>query len=416
MKKRVFLYCFLFVTLWGTQLHSVAQALKELPAYRCVHYQKNTLIFPGEHQRQEHFYAKLDSLLLFNEGNVNIWHVGGSHVQADIFSHRMRSNFSELQPDVVGNRGVLFPYPIARTNYGHNYRMSYTGRWSVGKNTKKEQPYRLGVTGMAASTTDSTASITLRLNTNKQTTRWQFNRLSILGYADSVGTYPYIVWENDTLVAQYDSVGTCYSLCLPELCDSATVRWHIHTNDAFTLTGVLPHYQDHAISYYSSGVNGAALPAWLRCVDLQKQLQVVRPDLAIFAVGINDAAVPSGCFNAETFKDNYRQLIEQVLTVSPNCALLFITNNDSYRYVSRRRMALNTNGPIVQRAFHELAQEYNGCVWDLFSIMGGLDSVNAWEEEQLVRHDRLHFTTQGYELLGDMLYNAILTDYLTGSH
>ena len=76
-------------------------------------------------------------------------------------------------------------------------------------------------------------------------------------------------------------------------------------------------------------------------------------------------------------------------------------------------MSANTNGPIVKRAFYELAQEYNGCVWDLFSIMGGMGSVNAWEEEQLVRHDRLHFTTLGYELLGDMLYNAILTDYLT---
>ena len=79
-------------------------------------------------------------------------------------------------------------------------------------------------------------------------------------------------------------------------------------------------------------------------------------------------------------------------------------------------MTANTNGPLVQRAFYELAQEYGGCVWDLFSIMGGMGSVDNWEEEQLIRPDRLHFTHQGYELLGDLLFNALLTDYLTHSN
>lgn len=414
MKKGLLLYVILSVVLLlFVSRESCAQVLKELPAYRCVHYKHNSLLFPGERDRQDNFYAKLDSLLLFNEGNINIWHVGGSHVQADIFSHRMRSNLSEVQPDIVGNRGVLFPYTIARTNYGHNYKVAYTGEWSSGRNTKKDQPYRLGITGRAACTHDSAASITLQLNTNDQSTQWAFDHLCLLGYADSVHTYPYVKWEQDTLVAQYDSVLHCYSLPLPSVVDSVTIYWHLCPNDYFTLTGIMPTLQQPGISYYSSGVNGAALPAWLRCVDLKKDLQLVRPDLVIFAVGINDAAVPSNVFNVETFKSNYRQLIDQVLSVSPECALVFITNNDSYRYTSRRKMTANLNGPTVKHAFYELAKEYNGCVWDLFTIMGGLGSVNNWEEEQLVRHDRLHFTTQGYELLGDMLYNALLTDYLT---
>ena len=414
MKKTLFTYCIVWIIALccdGTTAH--AQVLKDLPAYRCVRYEQNALLFPGERTRQDHFYRRLDSLLLFNTGNVNIWHVGGSHVQADIFSHRLRSNLSELQPDVVGNRGILFPYPIARTNYSHNYRIRYTGRWTTGKNTKKDQPYLLGITGMAACTNDSTASITVHLNTNQQNTQWQFDQLNILGYADSVDTYPYLLWENDTLIAHYDSLYHYYNLTLPTPADSVTIYWHLQNNDRFTITGIFPQNQQQGISYYSSGVNGAALPAWLRCTNLKQDLSLIHPHLAIFAVGINDAAVPAGAFNVEAFKSNYRQLIEQVLSVSPNCALLFITNNDSYRYVSRRKMSANTNGPIVKRAFYELAQEYNGCVWDLFSIMGGMGSVNAWEEEQLVRHDRLHFTTLGYELLGDMLYNAILTDYLT---
>ena len=75
-------------------------------------------------------------------------------------------------------------------------------------------------------------------------------------------------------------------------------------------------------------------------------------------------------------------------------------------------MAPNANGRVVQEAFYDLAKEYKGAVWDLFDIMGGYGSVDSWELEGLVRRDRLHFTVDGYNLLGDLLYNALLTDYL----
>ena len=43
--------------------------------------------------------------------------------------------------------------------------------------------------------------------------------------------------------------------------------------------------------------------------------------------------------------------------------------------------------------------------------MGGKDSVGRWRDAGLVKKDRLHFTPEGYVLLGDLLYNAIVDDY-----
>lgn len=314
-------------------------------------------------------------------------------------------------PDLASGRGILFPYPIARTNYGYSYKVSYTGGWTTGKNTKKEQPYRLGITGMAAHTSDNNASITLRLNTDGNEL-WKFNELRILGYGSNDSISPYIINGTDTLYAQRDSIKPGYIIHLRNAIDSTTLYMNLDDDEWFTLTGIEPDNRQGGIRYFSSGVNGAAVPAWLRCTDLQRDLQLVKPDLVIFAIGINDAAVPYGRFDAEHFKWGYRQLIDQVLRVSPDCAFIFITNNDSYRYVSRRRMAPNANGRVVQKAFYDLAKEYKGAVWDLFDIMGGYGSVDSWELEGLVRRDRLHFTVDGYNLLGDLLYNALLTDYL----
>jgi lysophospholipase L1-like esterase len=76
-------------------------------------------------------------------------------------------------------------------------------------------------------------------------------------------------------------------------------------------------------------------------------------------------------------------------------------------------MTYNVNGPTVQKAMFELAEEYGAAVWDVYDIMGGKNSVIKWRDAGLIKSDRLHFTPEGYVLLGDLLYNAIVEDYNT---
>ena len=113
----------------------------------------------------------------------------------------------------------------------------------------------------------------------------------------------------------------------------------------------------------------------------------------------------------DKFKENYRRLMRLIRAQSPDCAFIFITNNDSYRYI-RRGMTYNWNTPTVQKAMFELAEEAGAAVWDVYDIMGAKkDCVLKWRDTGLVKPDKLHFTQEGYVLLGDMLYNAIIDDY-----
>lgn len=386
-----------------------------LPYYDCLRYDRTGLHFPGGREAQDAFYEKLDSLLLFHSRNVNIWHVGGSHVQADFFSHRMRSNLTDMQPGNIAVRGILFPFGMANTNRNHNYRMEYTGTWTAGRNIQRDAAFDFGISGIAASTTDSLASLTLVLNVG-MTPTWQFSRLRVMGYASAETVCPFAVEERegmrDTLVAHPDPIYGGWVLPFETLRDSTTVCFRIPQGETFTLTGLIPENDLTGISYYSSGINGAAVPTWLRCSSLARDLGLVRPDLVVFAIGVNDAAVPYGDFNAEAFKNGYRRLIRMVENVSPGCAYIFITNNDTYRRESRRVKRANRNAPLVQKAFFELAEEYGGAVWDVFDFMGGLDSSPRWRDAGLMATDLIHFTRTGYELLGDLLYNAIIEDYM----
>ena len=135
------------------------------------------------------------------------------------------------------------------------------------------------------------------------------------------------------------------------------------------------------------------------------------PDLVIFGIGINDANVPTSRFSAEAFKANYRELINNILAVNPNTAFLFITNNDCRLRVGRRRHVYNGNGSVVEQAMTELAQEFNGAVFNQFQVMGGLGSSSEWVSAGLMNRDHVHFLSPGYRLMGDLIYNAFVQDY-----
>ena len=382
-------------------------AAQELPA--CVHAEESVLHFPGSREAQDRFYAKLDSLVATGRGNVNIWHVGGSHVQAAFFPNRIMNNLDSLF--LRGDRGFLFPLRLAGTNTDRSYNISATGTWEapiLTQSSELRRP-RYGITGYGARTASPDASVSFRLNPDGSD-RWTCESLRVLGYGSTLGAYPYIVCLADTLRFDYDSATHSFLFDLPAPTDSVQVQFHIPAGEEFTLTGLQPISWRPGINYFSSGVNGAALPSWLdKCEDLARDMQLVHPDLAILAVGINDSAVPVNNFNPERFKENYRRLMRMVLETNPECAFIFVTNNDSYRYV-RRGMSYNQNTERVRQAMMELAEEFGAGVWDVYAIMGGAHSVEKWRDAGLARPDRLHFTQVGYELLGDLFTEALMAD------
>ena len=383
----------------------VSSAMPELPD--CADLSKCRLIFPGSRMAQDIFYAKLDELVETGRGNVNIWHVGGSHVQAASFSNRIRDNIDSLT--VRGDRGFLFPMKLANTNYDKSYRIWTTGAWEapiLTKTTTVRRP-RYGVTGYGARTSSPDASVSFRLNPSGDG-RWECSSLRVLGYGSSPRAYPYIICLADTLRFDWEEQTGSYLFDLPAPTDSVLVQFHIPQGEEFVLNGLEPVSWRPGVNYYASGVNGAALPTWLdRCEDLERDLYLVHPDLAILGVGINDSAVSAKDFKPEKFKANYRRLIGMVRRVNPECAFIFITNNDSYRYV-RRGMTWNANAEAVRKAMLELAEEFGAGVWDVYGLMGGAHTVEKWRDAGLVKTDRLHFTDVGYCLLGDLFVQALM--------
>jgi lysophospholipase L1-like esterase len=374
----------------------------------CVHAERSQLVFPASREAQDRFYARLDSLCATGQGNVNIWHVGGSHVQAAFFPNRIMRDIDSVA--LRGDRGFLFPRRLCKTNSDKSYNISSTGEWEapmLTRNSKLKKP-RYGITGFGARTSDPSASVSFNVSPDADSL-WSFGKLRVLGYASSDRVVPRLVSGADTLECRVDEY-SAYLFDLPQKADSVTLILDIPEGESFTLNGFYPMSGRPGVNYFASGVNGAKVTSWMdQCEDLERDLGMVKPDLAILALGINDSACKAKDFSPEKFKNNYRRLISLIHKVSPDCALIFITNNDSYRYISRG-MTYNMNAAAVRQAMMELAAEYGAAVWDLYGVMGEAHSVEKWLAAGLAKPDRLHFTDEGYTLLGDLFFEALMKD------
>lgn len=481
-----------------------------LSKYGFIDTTMNTIRFPMGGESFEPFFRKLDTLVFENRGQVKILHIGGSHLQADIISGRIREHLIKEYPGASAGRGFVFPYSAARTNTPSSYASYYKGIWDMNRNVQKEVTKPLGLLGIAISTSDPRAEITLLLDKYNRNPMWGETRIRLFGYSDNGDVLPILhvdtleilgvpdkenqsfvftpprpidtiqisfLWKDsieqakitklitdsivndsiakanadtikkdsskkdsvpitikDTLATQSASADSMFqgdcnvndALCLAREEQKNKIRKNNllitskfdttktekpQSRPRFTLTGILTETDYPGITYTNVGINGARVHDYFTeiCPQLEKELAYYKPDLVIFAIGINDANVEH--FNDKRFREDYEQLIKRMLKVNPNAALLFETNNDSFRKVKKKRYVQHPNGEVARKSFYMLAEKYKAGIWDKFSIMGGLGSMAKWEKANLAKSDKVHFKLAGYNLLGDMFYKALIKAY-----
>lgn len=510
----------------------------DISKYDFIDTTQNVLLFPNGNSAFEPFFKKMDTLVFENRGQVRIMHIGGSHLQADVISGRIREHLIKEYPGANAGRGFIFPYSAAKTNTPSTYGSYYKGIWDMSKNVLREVKKPLGVLGIAVSTSDPRAEISILLDRYNNEPMWGETKFRLFGYSDNGDVLPVLRVDSTDIYGVLDSASQSYLFTSPRPIDSIQIqfRWidslqqatvasfisdslvldsiaranadstqadsakagsdsaksnadvskkavipqaialpdpsnvaldsmfqgecdvldtaclaqeeaannkmidgalAAATRDSaatdstlldsavvdsaalvkrarprFTLTGILSETDNPGITYTSVGINGARVPNYYKevCPRIENELQFYKPDLIIFAIGINDANVEH--FDAKGFSANYDTLITRFKAINPNVAFIFETNNDMYRKVKKRRYVQHPNGELARQAFFATAQKHKAAVWDKFSIMGGLGSMAKWEKADLAKGDKVHFKLAGYNLLGDMFYKAFINAYM----
>lgn len=456
-------------------------AVDENAGYALFDTTANEIVFPKGDANFQDFYKKLDNLVFEGQGKVRILHIGGSHIQADVISGRIREKLAMKYPAAAADRGFVFPYSAAKTNTPSSYSSVYKGKWTMSKNVLREIKKPLGLLGIAVSTEDPRAEFTIAINRYSPEPIWFYNRARLFGFAEG-DVEPVLRIDSTLIHGTLDSASSSYVFEIPRLSDSlqVTFLWSdttlqdslakaiadsilqdsiraldpvadslyklaqdsiakadslakiakapldsiyqdssiiqdsgvvdIRKYPRFTVSGVLLENDNAGITYQSVGINGAKVTNYFAepCPNFERELEFLKPDLVILAIGINDANVEH--FDEKHFRATYDTLIARIRNVSPNVPVIFTTNNDMYRKV-KRRYVKHPNGKVASDAFKKLADDYGGGVWDMFTLMGGLGSMADWAKAGLAKGDKVHFTHAGYVFLGDMFFKAFQKAY-----
>lgn len=375
--------------------------------YPFVDFEKNNYTFYSERSPNfEHLYFQLDSMIKLKDRKLNFYHIGGSHIQADIYSNDARMFLQTYYPGVPGERGMVFPFDLAGTNNPGNYEFKSPNKWTAYRSVFHKDPeIDYGLLGAVIMCDDSV--IQMNYHHDRTEVRPGFSKVRIY---HNKGDLPYELNFGDEEILITDKKQNLElgftEVTFTDKVDSLDVQFARTTEEPLLLEiyGLLFMNDDPGIAYTSIGINGAGLYTYLDCQRYAEQLKSFPPDFFAFSVGTNDGNVPYSQFDPQVYKNNLEKLMKIALKANPNCALLLTVPNDSYY----RRKYLNKNIAREREVIIELAEEYQMAVWDMYGIMGELGSSRTWQRNGLMRSDLVHFTTTGYHFKGELYIDAFL--------
>ena len=353
-----------------------------------------------------YLYSEIQKMIAKKDRKLNFYHIGGSHIQADIYTHDFRTFLQSNWPGLDGERGLVFPFGLASTNNPSNYNFSSPNNWTGFRSVSaRPEDLQYGLTGAAIKCADSL--IVVNFKHMRSLVKPPFNRLRIYHntgeffYDMNFGSQELFVTDT------YHHADLGYSeIRFSDKMDSLDIQFIRTCNIAtsleiygFEFLNDLP-----GITYNAIGINGAGLYTYLGNEHFLRDLKIHPPDFFAFSLGTNDAYTSYENFNPQKYKENLEEMIKLVLTVNPKCAILLTVPNDCLL----NKKHINKNTDRQREVIYQLAAKYEQAVWDFYGIMGELGSSKSWKENGLMQTDYVHFTAGGYHIKGSLLIDAFL--------
>lgn len=162
------------------------------------------------------------------------------------------------------------------------------------------------------------------------------------------------------------------------------------------------------------GINGARASTVLKWNEslMVHQIQQLSPDLVVVAYGSNE--VDSDGLSRAQLAANVDGLLARLQKAAPHAACLVLGPPDQARFDKERRSWLIPERLEMIVTEQRRVARLRGCAfWDQRAAMGGASSVYLWvgSDPPLARSDHVHMTPAGYRQVGEVLYQALLTNW-----
>lgn len=390
---------------------------------------KDSLLLPGGEADSavfaplQAFFAALDSLQAGKDTVVAVVHLGDSHIQAGHYSGRMM----RLMQQQFGNagRGWIAPFKLSKTNEPDDYFISSVIReWVAGRCVQNTRKTPIGIGGIGIQTVSPSINFDISI-APANGAGYAFNQAVLYRGDKSMPMLPAGVLKDSVRVFRADTVcapgvlaDTFRIACLADTLQLHSSRRKQGTNRLLPASSFTNLYYGFSLTngspgilYHSVGVNGAMFVHYTDEAYM-RQLALLKPSLLIVSLGTNETF--GRRFTSPEFAGQIRRFVGLVKKYMPQTCILLTTPPECYKrtYVKKKRTYVrNENTHRAAQAIVEAARQEGVACWDLFTATGGKNSCRQWHSRGWMGRDRIHFTKEGYQEQGTLLYRALMQTY-----
>lgn len=410
------------------------------------------------------FYEKMYQLEQSKSGKINIVHIGDSHIQADLFTAKIRTQFQKVFGN--GGFGFTFPYSVAKTNNSAPIRYSASGNFQSFRNLYADENRPVGLSGFSMEANSDDFAIQL----NVKDAQFNFTKLKVIT-PQNVNLFDVSVSHKNIVVERkvpkkithkvkpgevLGGIADKYNVSLKALkkanglksdmirdgkvltipskatqSKTSTKTEYIPIElqpslfsndyysetpldkiaivpnqeiDYFALNGLVLENNNSGVIYHSIGVNGAKASDYNKFRLFNEQLPALNPDLVIISLGTNESFDKQ---SGEQYFANLNQMIQGIKDKNPQACVLVMTPPPSVLHRKYKNTFIEKYAELIE----ENANVKNYAVWDLLQVFGGNKSIKRNAAKGYMARDKVHYSKAGYEKQGELFFEAFLQSY-----
>jgi lysophospholipase L1-like esterase len=355
------------------------------------------------------FHARLRAS---GRGPLHILQIGDSHTSADAISNGMRAALQARFGN--GGRGALAPGRPYANYVTWNVTAAQSGGWTASSwtNATPASP-PLGLSGFTQTARAAGETIGVAADAPEH----EFDRLVLCALAQPGG---------GTIVVRIGAEERRWSLDAPRrlaachAVDSAApvTSASVATEDAgvVTITSLATFRRGGGAVVSNLGVIGAQLAHFGRSDErvLRAELAAYRPDLIILAFGTNEGF--DRRVSPRDYEAGLRAQIARVRRLAgANVPILLVGAPDAATRDPAAAGGACGEGYYTPALLGEIrmrqrsvARAMGLAFWDWEAAMGGRCAARAWHAAGLMRDDHIHFTRDGGDRIGRMLFDDLV--------
>jgi hypothetical protein len=141
-----------------------------------------------------------------------------------------------------------------------------------------------------------------------------------------------------------------------------------------------------------------------------KMYDDLNSELMILQFGGNSVPFFKDSASVRRFASQFQAQIRMAKRLNPSAAIIVIGPSDMSKFSSGIYESYKLL-PYVVAQMRRCAGNENAGYWDLFSAMGGLNSMVSWVESGLAGKDYIHFSNKGASIASQMFYDAFEAEF-----